>query len=392
MHSMIDPENPNERIFVMDEYIRHTEAAKLFLEQHKGRLVHYNGSTFWRRDDSVFTNDPHEVKSGILRCITKMKIFIRKGRGDKLVPYSTDWSHANMCFRFVMMDGGAKDFDLTGKNVMGSTDYLAYDDGVYCFKTKACMPHPVENVYFTRKTNRRFPMERPSDDTVAEFMEKVLDPVFLGDTGARDYFLHMLSRALAGRKEKQWHACIGGGGRDDLLLGLVCRAFGDFVQVLDMQHLGYKRRCIGYKSIKWMESLQFARVAVFTDDYDDTPKTNSYMVRKIISDVSQQIHRKGPPIDLQASMFVFSDKLPLAGSDFEYRYIRAVNVAVKDMESVKEFASQDRFVDCFTWLVLDAFADGARMSVPASVCSSTNALVTLAGSGAVNGSRKRKRV
>lgn len=135
-----------------------------------------------------------------------MRIFTR-GKSN-LLPYSENVRRAEDCTKLILINPSLEQPDFVDKLFSSSLRYLAFEDGVYSFEKKQLLPYPVEGVYFTIKINRKFP-SNVGPDVRQQLMDKVLVPIF-PDREQLDYYLHRLSRALAGEVyDKKWHVCIG---------------------------------------------------------------------------------------------------------------------------------------------------------------------------------------
>jgi hypothetical protein len=241
-------------------------AADEFLKRFKHRLIRCGPYTFWEVD-GIYTDDPQRVKDGVLSEVSRMEIWFRVK--DGLSPYSRNKRHAHDCVTFIMASTTTEQPDFIDKLFSSSLRYLAFEDGIYSFERGEILSYAdaaALGVYFTMKINRPFPTN--VDPEIQEmFMKRVIDPIFpVEKPEDRDYFMHRLSRALAGEIfDKKWHLCTGerncGKGVIALLLGL---AFGPFVQTINSENLLIKAMDNGdaAKGQSWMSPLQRKRIAL----------------------------------------------------------------------------------------------------------------------------------
>lgn len=241
-------------------------AADEFIKRFKHRLIRCGPSTFWEVD-GIYTDDPQRVKDGVLSELSRMEIWFRVK--DGLSPYSRNKRHAHDCVTFIMANPTTEQPDFIDKLFYSSLRYLAFNNGIYSFECGELLSYAdaaALDVYFTMKINRPFPTN--VDPEIQEmFMRRVIDPIFpVEKPEDRDYFMHRLSRAIAGEIfDKKWHLCTGerncGKGVIALLLGL---AFGPFVQTINSENLLIKAMDNGdaAKGQSWMSPLQRKRIAL----------------------------------------------------------------------------------------------------------------------------------
>lgn len=97
-------------------------------------------------------------------------------------------------------------------------------------------------------------------------------------------------------------------------------------------------------------------------------------------------------IRLQASLFLCCNEFPRVQPEDAYHTLRSINfntkfMSQKDIEergtdcpehwkladaNIKKWLKQDKFIDAFTWLILDAYGDGAMLDPPKSVIDFTS--------------------
>ena len=238
-------------------------AAKEFAKSYKGKLIKCNGRTFWDRGDGIFTDNTTGIKEGVSCAVRSMPIFFKTK--DSIISYAADGKRVDSVVKYVLADSVYEQPGFVDDLFKSSQNYLAFNNGIYSFRTRELLPYPVPGVFFMHKINRNFPtIIDPS--VTEEVMDKIIRPSFT-DKDEQDYFLYRIARSMAGNVEdKLWH--IGSGERNSSK-GVVCdlfaRCFGDFVQGVTSENLLIKTSGGGGNAAKaqsWMSSLEFKRLAM----------------------------------------------------------------------------------------------------------------------------------
>jgi hypothetical protein len=358
-------------------------AAEAFLEKYKNRLVQCNGRHFWLQN-GVYVDHPKMVRAGVSECLSKMNIKIRTKTG--LLTYSRNTKHCVDCISKILECTSTVDETFVDKLWESNLRYLAFKDGVYCFRDGSFAAQ-ADNVLFTNRIARSFPR---SDDAVEqELMAKILTPIF-PKRDQLDYFLHCLARALAGEIfDKKWYVLIGerNSGKG-VICALLERAFGSFVQTINADNLMCTRMGSGdtAKKQSWMSDLEFKRVAFANEVCGDLEKMkmDGNMIKRMASggdtvevrtNFKDETRKK-----LQCTMFLCCNEFPKIDPADAYETLEVFNFSTKFVSEktfndahqnrpkhwqlqdpdIKQWLSSEQVVDAFSSLVLRAYSHPRR--------------------------------
>ena len=381
-------------IFVIDQS-GDLEAANEFVRRYSDRLVSDQGRVFWRDDNYLYTDCPKRVKSGIFATIARMRIYYRWNKS--LCPYSSSTRHVEACVKQVLAHPGLERPGFVKMLFDSSLGYLAFRNGVYCFKTRMLMPYPLENVYFTKRINRDFDNCEPDNDLKVELMNRVIIPTF-PDKEIRDYMLNRFARGLAGKiYDKIWHICIGerNSGKG-VMCTLLSSAFECFVQTINAENFLSKPSSNGdaAKSQSWLRSLEFTRLAISNEiqlGLGGKGRVDGNLVKRMASGGDEVEVRTNYQdevrIRLQSTLFLCCNDFPpvepvdayqtLHSVDFKTKFVPASEISNRgsscplhwkaEDKDIKEWIKQERVIDAFIWILLKAYGDGTINDPPKSV-------------------------
>eukprot|EP00282_Hemiselmis_andersenii_P034456 CAMPEP_0169456600 /NCGR_PEP_ID=MMETSP1042-20121227/16437_1 /TAXON_ID=464988 /ORGANISM="Hemiselmis andersenii, Strain CCMP1180" /LENGTH=793 /DNA_ID=CAMNT_0009568829 /DNA_START=817 /DNA_END=3197 /DNA_ORIENTATION=- len=373
-------------------------AADLFFKHFPERLVRSGNRYFWRTESGIYESELKLIKGCIMSSMRELHIYARTA-SDGIVPYSDNTGHIEDCTKMILSDGSIVDEGFVDKLWDSSIRHLPFDDGVYSFETGELLPYPVDGVYFTSKINRPFPLRDVSDDVVQQLMDRVIMPIF-PDEDQREYFLHSVSRAMAGEIwDKKWYTGIGernsGKGVFCTLLEL---AFGPFVNTINSENLLYTRMGNGdtAKKLSWMSPLEFKRIAYANEIQfqEGVTKLDGNMIKKMASGGDKVEVRTNYKDEeqkrLQTTTFLFANDFPQVSPADAYETLEVfqfknVFMAADVMQekgdrcprnwvlqdtSIKNWIRVPEVIDAFTKLVLDAYKK-ERVSAPPCVKQDT---------------------
>jgi hypothetical protein len=357
-------------------------AAEEFLKLHCHRLARCRDHTFWLQD-GVYIHNAKAVREALVSCISEMNICVRGRHG--LTQYSRSLKHAEDCAQMVLSNTKIIRNDFIEHLWNSNLGYLAFDNGVFSFQQQSLLqtPEELDNICFTMRIPRQYPAVI-DPDVLQALMDRVLIPI-LPDAQQRNYFLHCVSRALAGEVfDKRWYVLIGernsGKGVLCLLLEL---AFGGFVQTINAENLLCARFGNGdtAKKQSWMSPLEFVRVAFSNEVSGDVGriKIDGNMVKRMASggdSVEVRTNYKDEERKkLQCTMFLCCNEFPQIAPADAYETLEVFNFQTKfvDQETfesagpkrqrhwmmsdpgLKKWIRQPEVVDAFTHVVLKAY-------------------------------------
>jgi hypothetical protein len=205
--------------FILDpDHDAPEQVATEFHRRFPGRVVVVGETAYLRKESYMWTNNQDSIRDWI-RCTV---------RGMKVISeYDMDYpcSDHDAWKSYSAVIGMAKRMDGDFVEKLNPVGYLAFKNGVYAFEsgvrikrephcliddagdmeatidlrcTQEFMPWPVKGLNFTTRVERQFPDTRPKQESMDNAMNKILCAI-LPEKTMRDYTMHCLSRALAGR-------------------------------------------------------------------------------------------------------------------------------------------------------------------------------------------------
>jgi hypothetical protein len=367
------------------------QAATEFIRRNQGMLVKSQGRTFWMKG-GVYTEHPKMVREGIVGGIRDMEIYMKTSSkfGD-LIPYSQNRRHIDDCVKLVMDDETVEDPSFIDKLYSSSLQYLAFEDGVYSFKTKELLPYPVEGVYFTFKIHRLFP--RNVDPEVTKMvMDRVLVPIF-PDEKQMGYYLHRMSRSLAGEVvDKVWHVCIGerNSGKG-VLCDFLKKAFQEFVHTFNSESLlcNNMPNADAAKAQSWISPLEFKRVIVSNEMklLGGRARLDGNMIKRLASGgdeiQTRTNHKDEVNKRIQCTMWLHGNEIATVDPPDAYQTLQVFSfqsafIPVTEMKqrgnacprhwkpedpTIKTWINTPDVVDAFTMIVLEYY-DVLKLPVP----------------------------
>lgn len=371
-------------------------AVDAFYERFGDRLIVSKGRFFWYQD-GLYHEGRETVKSWVMQALKSMNICTRGA--TQLLPYSCNARHLEDCTKLILQDTRFEQDAFLKWLWESNLGYLAFKDGVYCFDSQEFTKYPVEGVYFTHRINRSFPAHA-DDSVLEELMHRVIDAIFK-DREQRDYVMHCLARALAGKiGDNKWHVCVGerNSGKS-VIFNLLRLAFESFVQTLSSENLSCRqlRRGAIAKKQKWMRSLEYKRIC-FSNEIVlcDKSKMDGNMIKRLASggdEVEVRTNYKNEERRrLQCTLFLCCNDFPsvdpvdayetLDVFSFGTKFESAAEIDARKQEgdcpahwapadpAIKEWIKLPAVVDAFTRYVLQAYAP-ERLAAPASVAKDT---------------------
>ena len=380
-------------IFVVDQG-DDLEAANEFVRRYGDRLISDQDRLFWRDDDYLFIDCPKKVKSCIFGTISRMRMYYRWNKN--LCPYSSSSRHVEACVKQVLAHPGLKRPGFVKMLFKSSLGYIAFQNGVYCFKTQKLMSYPLDNVYFTKRINRDF-RGKPDDKVLAELMERVIIPIFPVKE-IRNYMLNRFARGLAGKiHDKIWHVCIGerNSGKGVMCI-LLENAFECFVQTINAENFLTKPSSNGdaAKSQSWLRGLEFKRLAISNEiqlGLGGKGRVDGNLIKRMASGGDEvQVrtnYQDEIQIRMQTTLFLCCNDFPPVEPVDAYQTLHSVDFATKFVPAsemsdrgsscplhwkvqdndIKTWIHEEHVIDAFTWILLGAYGDGAIHDPPKSV-------------------------
>jgi hypothetical protein len=385
-------------IFVVDPG-NDAQAATEFFKRFPGKLVKSQGRTFFM-NGGIYTEHPKMVREGIVGAIRGMEIYIRSSSPmGELTPYSQNRRHIDDCAQLIMQDNTIEDHSFVDKLFTSSLHYMAFEDGIYSFKTKELLPYPVKDVFFTIKINRPFP-RNVDPEVTRRIMKKVLEPIFPDENQMRYYF-HRMARSLAGAvQDKLWHINIGERNCGKGVVGDFMRmAFQDFVSIFNSESLLCNNMPSGdaAKAQSWISPLEFKRI-IFSNEMKlqgGRAKLDGNMIKRIASGgdeiQTRTNHKDEVNKRIQCTMWLNANDIapcdpPDAFQTLQVFSFQSAFIPANEMEErgdtcprhwkpedsdIKTWINTPENIDAFTMFVLGNY-DTSKCPVPECVSMHSN--------------------
>ena len=384
-------QNPN-----CEEYIIETgydrDAAEYVIKKHKGMYKSCKGEYFVKHNNIWISSksNPENFKNIIENHIADTNIIYAVGNEGKYRSYSQSIKNINNCYKAMFIKAFEEDPDFYNNMIMSNKTYLPFLDGIYSFKDKKLYKYEDKpDIIFTKKINRNFPIY--NEDDIKKVYNKILKPI-LSDETKLDYFLHCLSRALAGYVEdKKWYSWVGfrNCGKSVLTL-LLQNCFNGFVGTFNADQLIYNKHGNSdvARAMSWIIPHKDKRLLISNeikeDDDNENKKFDKIVIRgdltkKLISggkdmiDVRADFGKEHLQITPQFTMILCSNSSPDSNPQnaldtletilFNSKFVDndeliKINDAFKKKDNTIENDIRDpKVIDAFTLIVLDKFKD-----------------------------------
>ena len=262
------------------DYGKESDGVDEFDRIHGKRLINYKGTMYWERG-GIYTPDVRLVRNGVCAAIISLKMQMRTLKG--LVPYTDTGKNIDTMFKMITQDPRFED-DRFDEKLATSYRHLAFEDGIYSYKTKKLLPYPVQDIYFTIKMNDPFPKD--CDPDALRQVYCVLDSIF-PDVALRDHWIACVARAMAGEVgDKTWFANIG--ERDSgkgVLVDWLHYCFGPFIGTCNAESLLCTKNQSqdAAKALSWVHPLQFTRLACSNEFRTTGANLDGNMIKLIAS-------------------------------------------------------------------------------------------------------------
>jgi len=299
----------------------------------------------------------------------------------------------------VLVNGFIEDPDFINNSYKNTINYLPFIDGIYSFVDKKLYTYnELPNIHFTQKIYRKFPVYNAIDKE--ELLRRVLNPIY-SNVEELDHLLHILSRALSGNiSDKKWY--VGCGSRDcgkGITTLLLKGGFGSYIDAFDSKCLISSK--IGDndagKALGWVVGVKDCRLLISNEidakeeNEDKKPdKLNGNIIKTLASGGDEMkgrlLYKDNITFTPQFSIFIMCNELPeVSPADakdnlelFNFKskfvneedYIENTFYKKKD-HNIKAFCKEDKTIDAFILLILDAF-NIVRKPTPESVKISTS--------------------
>jgi hypothetical protein len=342
-------------------------------------------------------------KNIIENHIINTNIIYAVGDNGQFRSYTQSIKNINNCYKAILSIAFEEDPDFFNNMLKSNKGYLPFLDGVYNFKDKKLYTYEEKpDVIFTKKMNRKFPIR--NQDKIDEVKTKILKPI-LSDENKLNYFLHCLSRSLAGYVEdKKWYSWVGfrNCGKSVLTLFL-CNSFHEFVGTFNADQLIYNKHGNSdpARAMSWVIPHKDKRLIISNeikeDDDNETKKFDKIVIRgdltkKLVSggkdmiDVRADYGKEHLQITPQFSMVLCSNSSPDSNPQnaldtletilFNSKFVDDVKLLklntafkIKDNTIEDDIRNSD-MIDAFTLIILDAF-EKERIKTPNVVLDDT---------------------
>jgi len=400
--------NPNCEEFIIEAGYD-IEAAEFVKKKHKGMYKSCKSGQLLERfvkHQHIWVSsksDPENFQNIIENHIADTNIIYAVGDNGKFRSYTQGTKNINNCYKAMFIKGFEDDPDFYDKMLTSNKGYLPFLDGVYSFKDKKLYTYEDKpDVIFTKKINRKFPIR--NQVKIAEVNKKILEPI-LSDKTKLDYFLHCLSRSLAGYVEdKKWYSWVGfrNCGKSVLTLFL-CNSFHHFVGTFNADQLIYNKHGNNdvARALSWLIPHKDKRLLISNeikeDDDNETKKFDKIVIRgdltkklcsggKDMIDARADHGREHLQITPQFSVVLCSNSSPDSNPQNALDTLETILFNSKFVDDIKLTKKNDAFkmknntieddirnsdmIDAFTLIILDAFEE-KRMKTPPVVLDDT---------------------
>lgn len=396
--------NPNCEEFIIEAGYD-IDAAKCIIKKYKGMYKSCKGEYFVKHDNIWISSKSNNeyFKNIIENHIINTNIIYSVGDNGKFRQYTQTVKNINNCYKAILSIAFEEDPDFYDDMLKSNKGYLPFLDGVYNFKDKKLYTYEEKpDVIFTKKINRKFPIR--NQDKINEVKKKILEPI-LSDETKLNYFLHCLSRSLAGYVEdKKWYSWVGfrNCGKSVLTLFLT-KSYPGFVGTFNADQLIYNKHgnIDPARAMSWVIPHKDKRLLISNeikeDDDNETKKFDKIVIRgdltkKLVSggkdmiDVRADFGKEHLQITPQFSMILCSNSSPDSNPQnaldtletilFNSKFVDDEKLTQKnDAFKIKDNTIEDDIrnsdmIDAFTLIILDAFKE-KRIKTPAVVVDDT---------------------
>lgn len=378
-----------------------TTASKYIIEQYGHLYKKCNGINYIC-DSNIWGSGDEVIKNTIFKQIQESNILILKTDGSTCI-YSHSYGNIEKCYKLVLVNGFIEDPNFINNSYKNTINYLPFLDGIYSFVDKKLYTYnELPNIHFTQKIYRKFPVYNAIDKE--ELLRKVLNPIY-SNVEELDHLMHVLSRALSGNiADKKWY--VGCGSRDcgkGITTLLLKGGFGCYIDAFDSKCLissKFGDNDAG-KALGWVVGVKDCRLLISNEidakeeNEDKKPdKLNGNIIKTLASGGDEMkgrlLYKDNITFTPQFSIFIMCNELPevspadakdnLELFNFKSKFVNEEDYIEntfhkKKDHNIKAFCKEDKTIDAFILLILDAFNIN-RKPTPESVKISTSTHAT----------------
>ena len=378
---------------VEDDY----EASQIILktmESSEYDLVVSRGRMYFREDDlyTVDASRAHDdIQGPLMNYINQFTIFKETATG-RPVSVSRNFTSGKNVMSLVF-NHTRQDYQFAERMAEWCKGKLCYKNGYWDFEAKQLKPYD-NDVKTTIRIDRDLDLDVSKKD-IKEVYDKVLDPIFTGNTKLRDFWLKLMSRVMAGHVEdKQWMVMMGerNSGKGVLVL-LFMAAFEAYATITNANHFLAKRGSgDAALDMKWAVTLDMVRI-VFTNEIvmedEKEAKIDGAVIKTIASggDVIEcrGLFERAIKFVLQCQFCLMLNDMPNANSTdamsnchefhMNTQFVNhkptddGIVKEYKADDSIKDYVKSERCIKAFTKILFDHY-DTKKPEVPKEIIES----------------------
>lgn len=359
------------------------------------RVCNNNGYELYSKSGLVWLIGKELFEASFTNLIKAMDITMlsirqsKSGPVETRSPYSKCANRIKNCYALFKTSNELVTSNFEDLMYQSAHRRLPFQNGVFDFNEKKLIPHDqMQDKVFPFMIDRDYEETVPQED-IDELMDRVITPIF-PDPDQRDYFLHVVARALACEvPDKKWYMMEG--FRDSgkgTLTDMIRSAFGKFMGTFNADQFRGKASDDPGLMIKFIMPIRFSRINIANEANTDVVYSGTLLkmccsggdeIQARLNhgnEISFRPHgmfffmtNKAPPVDkpdtfknCQSFQFknVFKSQYDL---DHEYKFSK--NAKLED-PGIKALVAQPRMVRAFTHIILNAY-NITRQGLPDSM-------------------------
>ena len=386
-----ETDEAEQRILI--ELYNDVQAADEVLKRFQSYYIICDKIKYVKMSCNLWTTDKEEIKKVIWEHIISLNIGSIV-KDNVFIKYNKTIKNIKSCYEYILTRGFIEDDKFLMNNRKNNIGYIPFNNGIYSFIDKKLYSYDELSLNFTKKINCDFPTY--NNDDYNDVMNNILCPIYPNEE-QRKYFLHCMSRAMAGyNNDKIFYSGVGlrNCGKS-VITDFFSNSFGGFVETFNTASLKHNKfgNPDAAKALSWIVPLVDARLLISNETEEGDDKNPIILRGDLIKTLSggdkitaRQNHQNETKYKPDFSIMINCNNLPeikpadtyenMIRFDYQSKFvdknelIEGSPVYKLKNNKIKEYIATKKYIDAFILIILNAFEE-ERQQMPQCVKEDT---------------------